>query len=318
MNGVALVAASAVGLAAAHLMIKALGAELPYYWVAFVRNAAPLPLLALAMSGGGVPFGSPNRTGLLLRGVWGALAIGCLCWALPRMPLADAILLAHASPLWAALWGVCFLGERLERAAVACLAVAFLGVFVTLRPALAFDSWPYAVALASGLFSSFAHVAVKSLTRTEHVLRIVFYAALAGSAWFLPQVLASPVRPSAGQWSAMAAIGVVVTVSQLLLTEGISRSPVSRASAAILLTIVFNLAGGRLLWGESPDAWGWVGCALISGGIFALGAQSKYSEQSSTAKKDSGLAKSACRSDSALADMAGPTELASTRRISAG
>lgn len=270
MNGVLVVALSTLGFSAGTVLIKALGCEVPATWVAFLRNLAPLPLLALAMRRRGVAFSSPHWRGLLLRGIWGAIAIGALCWALPRMPLANAVLMANASPLYAALWGVLFLDERLKPPAVLCLLAAFAGVCAALRPGLAVDALPFLAALAAGLFSSMAHVAVKTLTRSEPPLRIVFYAAVAGALFFLPAVARDAFRPSPGQWLMMLLVGGAVTLGQLLMTDGIARAPVSRASAGLLMTVVVNILAGWWLWGEAPDAWSWLGCLLIVGGIFGL------------------------------------------------
>ena len=270
MNGVWLVALSSLGFSAGHMLIKALGPDVPFYWVAFLRNLTPLPLLALAVGARGVGFSSPNWKGLVLRGIWGGLGVACLAWCLPRMPLADAVLLAHASPLWAALWGALLLGEAVEAGPAAWLGLAFGGVCLTLRPKLAFAGLPYFAALASGLFSSIAHVAVRARTKTEPILRIVFYAALAGALLFLPLALNASRWPSAREVGLLSLVGLVVTGAQLLLTEGLARAPVSRAAGAILMTVAANLVGGWAIWGERPDALGWAGCALTLAGIAGL------------------------------------------------
>jgi drug/metabolite transporter (DMT)-like permease len=269
--GVFWAALSALFFSAGTLLIKAMGPGVPYYWVAFMRNLAPLPLLLLLMRGRGQAVRSPGWRSLLARGALGAAAIACLAWALPRMPLADAVLLGHASPLYSAVFGVLLFAESLDRRALACLALAFAGVAVTLRPTLHFDSVPYFVALAAGLLSSLAHVAVKSLSKSEPSTRIVLYAAAAGAGLFLPPVLTSAFSPTPLQWGLMLLVGLTITAGQLLLTGGIARAPVSTATAGLFMTIVMNIAGGRLFFGETPDAWSWLGCLLILGGIGGLG-----------------------------------------------
>jgi drug/metabolite transporter (DMT)-like permease len=269
--GVFWAALSALFFSAGTLLIKAMGPGVPFFWVAFMRNLAPLPLLLLLMRNRGLAVPSPNWKSLLSRGVWGACAIACLSWALPRMPLADAILLGHASPLYSAAFGVFFFAETLDGRAFACLAVAFAGVLVTLRPGLHFDSVPYFAALASGLLSSLAHVTVKSLSKSEPSTRIVLYSATAGALLFIQPVLTSGFSPSPLQWGLMVLVGLTITAGQLLLTGGIARAPVSTATAGLFMTIVMNIAGGWLFWGEVPDPWSWLGSLLILGGIAGLG-----------------------------------------------
>ncbi|MFH1724761.1 MAG: DMT family transporter [Elusimicrobiota bacterium] len=276
-DGVLLVLFASLWFSAATMLVKAVGPEVPVVWVAFLRCAVALGTVAMLMRRLGVGFRSPHWVRLFLRGIWGVSAMVCLFWALPRMPIANAMLISHVSPLYAALWGVLFLGERLDRLAVLCIAVAFGGVCLTLRSEISFAAFsstsgaaPYAAALASGLLASVAIATIKSLTRDEPALRIVFYFSLVGTAVFLPWVLISGYRPTAAQWGMMGGVGVAATAGQALLTVGLGRAPVSRAGIGVLFIIVVNIAGGWLFWGEIPDPWTWLGCLLVLGGILGL------------------------------------------------
>lgn len=270
-DGLPLVLFAACWFSATSLLVKALGPGVPVEWVACMRSVAALPLLLAVMRLRGLRIGSPNWASLSLRGFWGVLAMALHFWALPRMPIADAMLLFSAAPIYANLWGVLFLGERPDRVSLVCLALAFAGVYVVFRPgALSFDSAPYFAALASGVFSSLAFVTIKSLTRNEPSLRIILYFSLVGTAAFLPAAWRSGYRPDSLEWLLMATLGLTATVGQLFLTAGIGRSPVSRASMGAFFIVVLNILGGWVFWGERPDAWTWLGLLLISAGITGL------------------------------------------------
>lgn len=269
-DGLLLVLFSSAWFAAATLLVKHLGAEMPVAWVAFMRSATALPIVAVFMRRRGLSFKSRRPFILLLRGIWGIAAMITLFWALPRIPIANVMLMSHASPLYAAIWGVLFLDEKLDNAARASLAVAFAGVYLALRPDLAMDSLPYFAALASGVLSSLAFVTIRSLAATEPALRIIFYFGLVGAVVFFPFVLTSGYLPSAREWALMLAVGLTATVGQVFLTTGITKAPVSRASIGAAFIIVLNIAGGWLWWGEVPDGLTWLGCLFIVGGIFGL------------------------------------------------
>ena len=270
LDGLLLVIFSSLWFSATTMLVKALGPGVPVALVSFMRCAVSIPFVAAMMIRTGTSFRSENAPRLILRGLWGVLAMACQFWALPRIPLANAMLMTHSSPIYAALWGVLFLDETLDRTAVACLAVAFSGVYVTLRPELDLNSLPHFVALMGGIFASLAFATIKSLTKSESPLRIVFYFTLIGTAAFLPGALKAGAAFSALQWTLMAFVGITATVGQVFLTAGIGRAPVSRASIGALLIIVINIAGGWVFWGELPDGWTAVGCVLIVGGILGL------------------------------------------------
>ncbi|MFC1678939.1 DMT family transporter [Elusimicrobiota bacterium] len=269
-DGVLLVLVASIWFSASMSMIKALGPEVPVEWVSFLRNAVALPVVAFVMYRRGISFASSQWLPLVLRGCFGVLSMTCRFWALPRMPLADSTLISSTTPVFAAIWGVLFLEERLDRVAVLCIGATFVGVYVTFRPELSYIAAPYFAALAAGLFSSIAFAVIKSLSRSEPTERIIFYFAVVGSLAFLVPVLRSGFWPTPVQWAIMTAIGFAATGGQVFLTMGIGRAPVSRSSTGILFVIVLNIGIGWFFWGESPDAWTWLGCLLIAGGILGL------------------------------------------------
>lgn len=275
LDGVLLVLFATFWFSLATVLVKAVGPDVPVVLVAFMRNIVALPLLAAAMRRRGEAFGSAEWPRLILRGVFGALAMSLFFYVLPRMPIASSTLLRSSSPLFAALWGVLFMRERLDRWAVVCIVVAFAGVYTTLRSSLEFDAFPCLLALASAVFSSLAFATVKSLSRSEPALRIVFYMGVVGTCLFLPGAVTSGASPTPAQWLMMAGVGLSATVGQLFLTAGIGRAPVSRATLGTLFLLVLNILAGLLLWGEVPDFWTWAGCLMITGGILGLAARSQ-------------------------------------------
>lgn len=269
-DGVLLVLLSSAWFSATALMIKALGTAVPVVWVVFVRNAVSIGPVLFLMLRRGLPLRAENPGGLVLRGVWGVAAMLTGFWALPRLPLANATLLAHAAPVYAAMLGAAFLGERLERGAPAFLALAFLGLYLAVPPLSGAAALPTAAAFASGLFSGLAFTALRVAAGQEPPLRIVLYYACIGAGMFLLPVLFSGFLPSPRQALLLFCGGASSTIGQILLTMGFGRVPVARGSLGTLFVVVLNIAGGWAFWGESPNLGTWVGCVLIALGILGL------------------------------------------------
>lgn len=270
-DGVLLVAFASIWFTIGTLLIKGMGPEVPVYWIAFIRNVVAVPILLYFMRRQRVPIRSKNWFPLILRGVWGTLAMTCSFWALSRMPIPNAMLLRHATPLYAALWGTLFMGEKLDRFAIACIAVAFGGVFLAFRPtSLSFEAAPYLAVLAAGFFSSLAFATIRTLSRSEDPLRIILFFGLVGTAAFLPWMLRTDYLPSWTELGMMTGVALSATAGQVFLTVGIGRTPVSKSSLGVLFIIVGSIFGGWLFFGELPDRSTWLGCLLITGGILGL------------------------------------------------
>lgn len=265
-----LVLLSSAWFSASALLIKGLGADVPVEWVVFCRNAVSVAPVGALMYYRGVGWRTNNTFGLVMRGVWGIGAMLTGFWALPRLPMANATLLGHASPLYAALLGAVFLDEKVERSAVGFIALAFLGLYLATPPLEGAAVLPTAAAFASGLFSGLAFTALRRAASTDEPMRVVFYYAFVGSAVFLVPVLVSGFLPSPRQALLLFAVGASSTVGQLMMTSGFGKTPVARASLATLFTVVLNFLGAWALWGERPSAATWAGCALILLGILGL------------------------------------------------
>lgn len=265
-----LVLLSSAWFSASALLIKGLGPDVPVVWVVFWRNAVSVAPVAALMAWRGVGWRTKNPYGLLMRGVWGVGAMVTGFWALPRLPMANATLLGHASPLYAALLGAAFLDEKVERSAVGFIALAFLGLYLATPPLEGAALLPTVAAFVSGLFSGLAFTALRQAASTDEPMRVVLYYALVGSGVFLLPLLFSGFLPTGRQALFLFGVGACSTVGQLLMSSGFGKTPVAKASLATMFTVVLNFLGAWALWGERPDAATWAGCALILLGILGL------------------------------------------------
>jgi drug/metabolite transporter (DMT)-like permease len=101
--------------------------------------------------------------------------VGQVGWiyGITLLPLAEVTALEFASPLWATLFAVVFLGERAGFARVLALLLGFAGVLMIVRPGSAVFSPAALIVLASTVFYATAHVMTKVLTRDDSALAIV-------------------------------------------------------------------------------------------------------------------------------------------------
>lgn len=270
LNPMALTLVATLWFAAAVMLIKALGPGVPAVWTAFLRNVLAVPFLLLILRRQGRSLSSPNLGKLVLRGVLATLAMLCNFWALPRLPLANASLLGQTSQLFTVAWGVLFLNERLSRFSTGCAVVSFIGVYVSLHPSFDYVPAPALAALAGALLSSLSFATLKSLTNDEPSVRIVAYFTLVGALLLAPLAAASGYRPSVREFLMMAGVALTATCGQIFLTMGVERTQVSKASIASVFSLVLGILGGMAFFGEMPDAWTWLGCLMVAGGIVGL------------------------------------------------
>ena len=102
--------------------------------------------------------------------------------ALTMIPIAQVVAIEFTMPIWIALLAVSFLGERLSGARIAAIVLGLVGVATIVRPATDHLDAGQLVALAAAVGFAISVIMVKSLTRSESVVAIIFWMLVVQSA----------------------------------------------------------------------------------------------------------------------------------------
>lgn len=261
------------------LFVKVAGQRLPTAEMVLARGFVILGITTLLLRRAGTSPWGRRRGLLLLRGLFGFMAVGCFYFAISHIPLADATVIQYTNPVWTALLAAAFLGESLRPVEIVGTAASLAGVLLVARPSFLFgaesarlDPVVTGIALAGAILSASAYVTVRKLGESEDPLVIVFYFALVSTVGAAPiTAFSHAVWPSAGEWLALLGVGLTAQGAQILMTHGLRRERAGRAMAVGYLQIVFAATWGALFFAEIPDVWSFAGAAMVVGGTWAAG-----------------------------------------------
>lgn len=238
---------------------------LPLPLVPFARGAFTLLILAPWLLRQG-PSGLATRRwkGHLARGAAGTASFLLYLLAIDWMPLADAIAIMQARPLWALPLAVLLLGERLRADRMAAALLGFAGVLAIARPDGELSVGVLA-AIGSGVAGALVIICLKRLSGTEPGPRVIaWYAVLSVLVW-------GPV--SALAWSAPSLLALVLLLAgsaMAVLGDMLMQAAARRAEVGLLAPVEYagipaGTVIGLLLFGEQPG-WGLaLGTALMLG-----------------------------------------------------
>src|ERR1700730_18566992 len=121
-------------------------------------------------------------------------------FALTLIPLGQVVSIEFTMPIWTAILAASFLGERMTAAKVLAIVLGLLGVAIIVRPCTSEINPGRLIALGGALGFGISIAMVKSLTRTESTLRILFWMiVIQGAAGFFPALYVWQ-WPSAHSW----------------------------------------------------------------------------------------------------------------------
>lgn len=263
-RGATFAIAAAAAFATMGALIKLAAADLPNTVVVFLRNGFGLAMLTPWLLRPGLHGLATRRPlGHLLRAAVGLSAMYCYFYAIPRLHLANAVLLNYSQPLFIPFIAWLWLNERPPPRIWPAVAIGFVGVALILKPDAGLISPVGLVGLGSGILAATAMVAIRRMSDTEPTTRIVFYFTVLGTLISAGPAAATWQTPSPTGWLVMLAAGGVATLGQLLLTRAYTLAPAAHVGSLIYVAVVVAGIWGWVLWSERPDAYSLVGAALV-------------------------------------------------------
>jgi len=195
---------------------------------------------------------------------------GCtisFCTATKLTTAANAILLQYSAPVWIALFGAWFLGERATRVDWTAIALVLAGMVLFFADGLDLSAvLGNGTAVLSGMF--FAAMAMslryqKDGSPLESVILGNLLAGLVG----LPWILRAPSLDLTG-WGALLLLGIVqLGLSYRFYTRAIKSVTALEAVLITVLEPVLNPLWVLLMLGERPGSRAMIGGAIVLGAV---------------------------------------------------
>ena len=212
--------------------------------------------------------------GHLMRGLMLLLATFCFFSAIRYMPIANAMAIFFVEPFILTLMGGLLLGEQVGPRRITACVIGFIGALFVIQPS--FQELGFVALLPLGTAVTFA--AYMILTRTmsdrQHPIALQAYTALGASLLILPLIIGfegtnnpwlDPVWPSEFAIMALLAVGILATISHLLLSVALKLAPTATIAPLQYLEIAGSVAVGYFLFRDFPDSLTWLGIAIIVG-----------------------------------------------------
>lgn len=184
-------------------------------------------------------------------------------FSLTLIPIGQVVAIEFTMPIWTAILAASFLSERMTPWKIAAIVLGLVGVIVIVRPAAGEVNPGQLLALGAAIGFGCSMALVKSLTRTESALSILFWMLVVQSvAGFVPTLFVWT-WPTAHVWAWMGVIAVCGTFSHYCLASAMRYADATIVIPMDFLRVPLTATAGWLLYSERLDAWTVLGAALI-------------------------------------------------------
>ncbi|RWH81005.1 MAG: DMT family transporter [Mesorhizobium sp.] len=244
---------------------RATTAELNVFQVLELRSVIGLFILLplVMLSGGFAAMRSKRPLAHIARNVVHFVGQAAWLYALTLIPLAVLISIEFTTPIWTAILAVGFLGERLSRPRLAAIVLGLIGVVIIVRPGVGSIDPGHVVVLGAAVCFGISVVLVKSLTRTDSVVSIIFWMLVIQSVLGLIPALYEWRNPPLELWPWLLLIAFTGMSSHFCMARALAHAEATVISPMDFLRVPLSALIGWLLYQEQIDAFTAGGALLI-------------------------------------------------------
>ncbi len=266
-RGIYYVIASVFVFAVANAMVKWLVADYPVTQVVFFRCVfALVPCGILVATHGGWACLRTNRLrDHAMRACSQFVSMFSIFLAFGMMPLADAVAIQFASPLFLTVLSIFLLGERVGIHRWSAVLIGFAGVLVMVQPGPGMFASGALFALANAVVSASVTIAMRRMSLTESSTALVVYQGLFTTVLSICLLPFGWVTPRPLDFALMIGVGLLSGVGQFCWTQGFRFAPAAVLAPFSYMSMIWALSFGFVLWGDVPTA------TLLSGGLVVAG-----------------------------------------------
>ena len=270
--GIKFLIGSGLAFSLMSVCVKAIGGRIPISELVFARASISLIITRFLLYKNKInPWGYQKRL-LLMRGLFGTVALFCIFKALVILPIATATVIQYIYPTFTVICAYFFLKEYIFKRIIFSIIIGWIGIILVTQPQWTINNnllgtvIAIAIAILGALMTSLAYICVRKLSAKEEPLVIIFYFPLVSIPLSLPFIINNFILPRGTDWIWILGIGLFTQIGQLCITEGLRLIPASQATSLNYSQVIFSSIAGVLLFQEHITTEIYIGgfCVLIS------------------------------------------------------
>lgn len=248
------------------LQIKFL-TRIPIWEIVFFRALITFVLCAATIKIKKISPWGQNRRLLLLRGLFGTIAMCGVFTTFVHMPLSMASTLTKLAPIFAALVSSFYLGERIGRKGWACYFLAFTGVLMAKGFEPEVPTEYFAIGIGAAFFASLAYNCIAKLKESEDSQVIMFYFPLVTLPLIAVPTYFHWVKPNPREMMLLLGVGCTVQIAQYFMTRSYQSGKPAKVSIVTYTGLLLACLYDVTIFHETPSPGSLLGMLLIVIGV---------------------------------------------------
>lgn len=214
-----------------------------------------------------IPIGGNQKKLLLLRGIAGVTSMGLFFMAIGYLPVGSAVSLRYISPIFATVFAVFLLREKVKPIQWLFFGIAFAGVLMVKGYTPNVNGYGLFLVLLSAVFSGVVYVIINKIGHRDHPVVVVNY-------FMCVSVILGGIlsvfnwkTPIGIEWPLLLSLGVFGYYGQLFMTKAFQSQATNKVVSLKYLEVLTTLVAGVVLFGDRYPFLSLIGTLLIVIGL---------------------------------------------------
>lgn len=214
-----------------------------------------------------IPILGTNRKLLITRGLFGTTSMLLFFMAVHYMPIGSAVALRYIAPIFAAIFAIVLLKEKVKPIQWLFFVFSFMGVLVLKGFDGSIPPVGLVLVLLASVFSGLVYIIIRKIGQKEHPVVIVNYFMCIATAVGGVLSIFHWKTPTGLDLLLLLSLGVFGFFGQLFMTKAFQMGETSVIAPIKYVEVVFAIIIGVWFLGETYTIWSFVGMAMIICGL---------------------------------------------------
>ncbi len=265
-NAIKFMIISALAFACMNIIVKHL-ANVNSYQIVFFRSLGSLFFTFGYLIKNKIPFiGNKNKL-LILRSLVGAASMVFFFMSLKYLSVGTAVSLRYIAPIFATIFAVFILKEKIKPLQWVFFIVSFIGVLILKGLDTQIDTLGLIYVLIAAILSGLVYIMINQIGQTEHPVVVVNYFMFTAMVLGAVLSIGNWVTPKGMEWPLLLGLGVFGYFGQIYMTKAFQTASTNIIAPLKYVEVVFSMLLGVALFNEIYTFWSILGILLIITGL---------------------------------------------------
>ena len=243
--------------------------HIPGFQLVFFRSVTSFVFATIYLLKNNIPILGNQRKLLSTRAVFGLISMSLFFISFKYLPIGTAVSLRYIAPIFAAIFAVFLLKEKLKPIQFLFFLIAFAGVIILKGFDGNVSNTGMLLVITASVFTGLVYVYIRKIGKRDHPVVVVNYF------MFLSTVIGGLislfiwVQPKGWDWALLGSLGVFGYFGQVYMTKAFQAAATNRVAPIKYTEVIFTISIGVFWFQDAYSIWSFIGLFLIIGALIA-------------------------------------------------